>query len=206
MKKLSEKSVSYRIKAKGRGWSFTRKDFADLGSRSTLGSVLHRLRKKSQIRQIVPGLFDYPRFNPFLGEKPLSPDVDQVAQAIGRKFGWRIQASGPLAQNLLGLSTQVPARAIYLSDGPNRTYLIGKTTLVFKHTALKETGFKLRETQLLVQALKSLGPNNITPEVIAKLRRWLPKPMWAKVLKDARIATGWVHALIQKIVANKSGE
>jgi hypothetical protein len=91
----------------------------------------------------------------------VSPDIDQVAQALARKFGWRIQPGGAMAQNLQGLSTQVPARAVYLSDGPNRTYRIGDTTLIFKHTALKEAGFKLRESGLIVQALKSLGPDRV---------------------------------------------
>lgn len=104
-----------------------------------------------------------------------------------------------MAQNLLGLSTQVPARVVYLSDGPDRTYRIGKTTLVFEHTALKEAGFKLRESGLIVQALKSLGRNRITPEVIAALRKRVPRSLRPKLLIDTRTATGWVHAAIQRI-------
>jgi hypothetical protein len=201
-----EKSVLYRIRSRGRGWSFTRNDFSDLGARSTLGSVIHRLEKKGKIRRILDGLYDYPRFNPLLGEAPLSPDIDQVAQTLARKFGWRIQPSGSLAQNLLGISAQVPARAVYLSDGPNRSYSIGKTKLTFKHTALKETGFKRKESQLLVQALKSLGSTNVTPTVISKIRRWMPKSMWNKVLKDTQTATGWVRAVIQNIAKEQSHE
>jgi Family of unknown function (DUF6088) len=106
--------------------------------------------------------------------------------------------------NLLGLSNQVPARAVYLSDGPDRTYRIGKTALVFKHTALKEAGFKLRESALIVQALKSLGPDRITPEVSAKIRHWLPSRLRAKVLADTRTATGWVRAAMERILRNDS--
>jgi hypothetical protein len=134
----------------------------------------------------------------------LSPDIDQVAHALARKFGWRIQPDGAVAQNLLGLSTQVPARAVYLSDGPNRAYRIGNTTVVFEHTALKEAGFKLRESGLIVQGLKSLGPDRITPGVVSKIRRWLPKSLWAKVLTDTKTATGWVYAAIQRIAQKES--
>jgi len=104
-----------------------------------------------------------------------------------------------MAANLLGLSTQVPARAVYLSDGPDRSYKIGNTTLAFEHTALKEAGFKLRESGLIVQALKSLGPEWITSEVISKIRAWLPKALRTKVLADTRTATGRVYAAIQQI-------
>ncbi len=127
-----------------------------------------------------------------------------MAHALARKFGWRIQASGSLAQNLLGLSTQVPARAVYLSDGPDRTYRVGKTTLAFEHTALKEVGFKRPESSLIVQALKSLGPEHVTPEVVSKIRKWLPSELRTKVLADTRTATGWVHAAIQRITREQS--
>jgi hypothetical protein len=182
---------------------FSPRDFTDLGGRATIDSTLHRLERKGAIRRVIRGIYDYPRFSDLLDQQ-LSPDVDQVARAQARKFGWRIQPSGAMAQNLLGLSTQVPARAVYLSDGPNRTYRIGNTTLVFKHTALKEAGFKLRESGLIVQALKSLGSDRVAPDVIAKIRRWLPSRIRAKVLMDTRTATGWVRAAIQQIVQDES--
>ena len=118
---------------------------------------------------------------------------------MARKFRWRIQPSGATALNYLGLSTQVPARAVYLSDGPDRVYQIGKTALAFEHTALKESGVKLKESGLIVQALKSLGQEQITPEIIAKLRTWLPESLRAKVLTDTKTATGWVYSAIQQI-------
>jgi hypothetical protein len=203
MPQTIDKSTSSRIYGHGRGWVFSPRDFADLAGRSTIDSELHRLANKGTIRRVIRGIYDYPRFSDLLDQK-LSPDIDLVAQALARKFGWRIQPGGAVAQNLLGLSTQVPARAVYLSDGPDRTYRIGKTTLVFEHTALKETVFKLRESGLIVQALKSLGPNRITPDVISTIRQWLPRNLRTKVLADTRTATGWVHAAIQRIVKEKS--
>ena len=135
---------------------FSPRDFLDLGERATIDSALHRLAAKGQVRRVIRGLYDYPRFSELLKQQ-LSPEIDQVARALARKFRWRIQPSGATALNLLGLSTQVPSRAVYLSDGPDRNYKIGSTSLVFEHTALKEAGFNLRESGLIVQALKSLG-------------------------------------------------
>jgi hypothetical protein len=170
----------------------------DLGERATIDSALHRLAQKGEVRRVIRGIYDYPRFSELLKQQ-LSPDIDQVARALARKFRWRIQPSGATALNLLGLSTQLPARAVYLSDGPDRSYKIGNTDLVFEHTALKEAGFKLRESGLIVQALKSLGQERITPEIIAKVRAWLPTSLRPKVLADAKTATGWVYAAIQQI-------
>ena len=104
--------------------------FPNLGPRSSIDSSLYKLEGSNKIRRVLRGIYDYPRFSDFL-KKSVSPDLDQVLHALARKFAWRIQPDGATAQNLLGLSTQVPAQIIYLSDGPNRSDKIGKTALVF---------------------------------------------------------------------------
>ena len=155
-----EKTIAYRIKGTGVGWAFSPRDFLDLGGRPTVDSALHRLEKRGEIRRVIRGVYDYPRFSKLL-DQHLSPDIDQVARALARKFRWRIQPGGATALNFIGLSTQVPARAVYLSDGPDRAYQVGNSALVFEHTASKESGVKLKESGLIVQALKSLGQSGL---------------------------------------------
>ncbi len=198
MNQSSENRILNRIRGTGSGWSFSPRDFLDLGERATIDSALHRLTAKGQVRRVIRGIYDYPRYSELLKQQ-LSPDIDQVARALARKFRWRIQPSGATALNLLGLSTQVPARAVYLSDGPDKSFKVGNTTLAFEHTALKEAGFKLGESGLIVQALKSLGQERITPEVISKIRTWLPTSLRPRILTDTKTATGWVYSVIQQI-------
>ena len=194
MDQSTEKKAYNRIRGRGRGWAFSQHDFARLGSRSAIDIALYRLLRKGVIRRVIRGIYDYPR-----SSELLSRQLGQVAQALARKFGWRIQPSGIAAENILGLSMQVPSKLVYLSDGPSRRYKIGQTALEFEHTALKETGFKLRESSLIVQALKSLGAEHITPEVLAKIRTWLRADLRSQVLSDTRTATGWVYTAIRKI-------
>ncbi len=123
----------------------------------------------------------------------------EVAQALARKSGWRIQVSENTALNLLGLSTQVPVQATYLSDGPSKTYLIGKRELIFKKRILKESGFKHSESELVVQALKALGEKRITAEIRRKLHQAIPSSKWPKILRDARTAPAWVCDVIRTI-------
>ena len=192
-----EKALS-RIYGNGRGWAFSQNDFAALGSRLAIDSSLCRLEKKGLVRRVLRGVYDYPRYSAVLG-KPIAPDIDQVAHALARKFAWRIQPDGATAQNLLGLSTQVPARVVYLSDGPNRSYAIGNTPLAFEHTALKEAVFKLRESRLVVQALKAFGEKRITPKLISQIRAQFDRALRQRMLLDTKTATGWVYAAIQQI-------
>lgn len=198
MEKTIEERIVSRIYGNGRGWAFSQADFADLGGRSAVDLVLHRREKEGLIRRVIRGIYDYPRISELLG-KAVSPDLDQVASALARKFAWRIQPDGATAQNLLGLSTQVPARAVYLSDGPDRSYRVGNTTLTFAHTALKEAAFRLPESRLIVQALKSLGEDRITPATIEHIREKYDPALRQRILVDTRTATGWVYAAIQEI-------
>ncbi|MCK4659388.1 MAG: hypothetical protein KAV82_07690 [Phycisphaerae bacterium] len=198
MAQSTEQKLLGKIYGKGRGWVFSQKDFARLASRGAIDIALHRLLAKGTIRRVIRGIYDYPPYSDLL-EAEMGPDIDQVAGALARKFGWRIQPSGPAAQNLLGLSTQVPAMYVFLSDGPDRSYEIGTTSLAFKHTALKEAGFRYHESALIVQALKSLGADGIRPRGIARIRKWLDPQLRGKILADTSTATGWVYAAIRKI-------
>ena len=70
--------------------------------------------------------------------------------------------------------------------------MIGKTSLAFEHTVLKEAGFKLHESRLVVQALKAYGGARITPKILALIRKKLePKPR-QRILLDTKTSTGWV--------------
>lgn len=198
MEKSIENKIVKSISSHGRGWSFSAKDFVHLGSRAGIDLALHRLMNKGTIRRVIRGIYDFPKYSSLLNQT-LSPDLDAVANALARKFGWRIQVTGASALNLLGISTQVPGRVVYISDGPVRILEIGKSTLEFKSTSLKESGFELRESSLIVQGLKSLGTDRITPEVITSIRKWISPRLRARVLRDTQATTGWVQAAIAKI-------
>jgi len=131
--------------------------------------------------------------------KSVAPDINQVAHALARKFGWRIQPDGATAQNLLGLSTQVPAHVLYLSDGPTRSYKVGQTTILFRTHGTQGGGFKLPESRLVVQALKAYGEGHITPRIISSIRKTIAPGLRHRILLDTKTATGWVFAAIQEI-------
>lgn len=197
MQSVDIKIIS-RIYGHGRGWAFSSKDFSSEFGGANIDKALSDLTKQGKIRRVCRGMYDYPKYSDLLGQE-LSPDFDQVARAFARKFNWRIQPSGDAALNLLGLSTQVPGKYVYLSDGPNRSYVIGNYTLDFKKTVLKEVGFKFRESGIIVQALKALGKERITPELLDKFRKSVDRDLCPKILKDTKTVTGWVYDCIKQI-------
>ena len=197
MQAIENKIIS-RIYGRGKGWAFTKTDFVAEFGEDNIHKSLSSLAKSGRIRRVIRGVYDYPRYSDLLKQE-LSPDLDQVAQALARKFNWRIFPSGDAALNLLGLSTQVPAKWVYLSNGPDREYKIGKHILSFKKSALKDLGFSERESGLIVQALKALGKDNIDKKVMAALRKRLVGKNCARILKDTRTVTGWVYKIIKEI-------
>lgn len=141
-----------RIYGNGRGWAFSRKDFALLGNADLIDKSLSILAQKGTIRRVMRGLYDYPRYSKWL-QQSLEPDIDQVAHALARKYGWSIQVTGNAALNIMGLSTQVPTRYLYLSDGSSKAYLIGAVELEFKKARYSLLNTKRQDSALLVQAL-----------------------------------------------------
>lgn len=197
MQAIDNKVIS-RIYGRGRGWAFTKIDFVSEFGEDNIHKSLSSLEKSGRIRRVCRGVYDYPRYSDLL-KQDLSPDMDQVAQALARKFNWRIFPSGDVALNLLGLSTQVPAKWVYLSDGPNREYKLDKQTLSFKKTVLKDLGFSLRESGLIVQALKALGKEHVDAKVITSLRNRLNAKDCKRILNDTRTVTSWIYKIIKQL-------
>jgi len=192
----------YFISGHGSGWAFSANDLLKKFSRQQADNVLSDLVKEGKIRRVCRGIYDYPKYSEFL-KQDLSPDIDQVARAFARKFNWRIEILGDTALNMLGLSTQVVAKYVYLSDGPGRTYDILGTTLEFKKSSLKNIGFKYKESSLIVQALKALGKERITDDVIETIRKRIEPKMYSKILKDTQSSTVWIYETIKQICREK---
>ena len=188
----------YQISGHSRGWSFSANDFITVYTRDRIDEQLKYLAKIGKIRRICRGIYDYPKYSELL-KQYLSPDIDQVAYAYSRKFNWRIEISGESALNPLGLSTQVPGRYLYLSDGPNRSYDIMGTILEFKKSVLKDIGFKHKESSLIVQALKALGKERISENIIAQIRSKIDAKLFKTILKDTSTSTGWIYDAIKQI-------
>ena len=195
-------SIERRLKEHGRGYAFTRKDMLDLANSGTLGRILARLVEDGMIRRIDRGLFDYPRINEKLGGQ-LSSDIDQVAQALARKFRWTIVPQGALAANRLGLSQQVPARYVYLSDGPTKQVKIGNRTIRFQHARPKDLRTDSVLSATVIQALRHLGRDAVDENVIRPIRDTLTAQDRKRLVEDTRYGTDWIHRIAKQLAGDR---
>ncbi len=189
-----ERKILALLRRWGRGCVFSNSDFFHLGSDSNISWCFSQLKKSGIIRPLWRGLYDFPPFSALLQEE-LAPDLHLVATALARKHKWHIQPSGNAALNYWGLSTQVPTRILYFSDGPSRKFSIEGRTLEFKHISGKESHLGNSECELFIQAIKELGEAALTDDYKGQILSLLTPKLKAQVEKALPLLTEKVRTI-----------
>jgi hypothetical protein len=189
--------IAQRVQRSAGGTVFTPASFTALGSRAAIDKALQRLAVEGGLRRLSRGLYDKPRHDELLGT--LWPSVDTVVRALVGKHKLRVQPAGVYAANLLGLSEQVPAKVVLLTDGVSRTVRAGPMRIALKRTSPRNMAAANRLSGLVIQAFKSLGREHITPQRLAHLRKTVPASERARLLKDLDLAPGWMRPMLREL-------
>ena len=177
--------------------AFTTYDFFDLANYKTISKSLELLEDEGFLRRVKRGIYYKPRFN----EKLLIEcklDLNDVALAIARQYNWIIIPSGNYALNLIGLSTQVPNKIVFISNGPYREYEIGAKKIIFKHTTTREISSLRKNNLITIQAIKELGKNNINVDDIKILNRFLDYEDKEEILNGIR-TTSRIYEILRSV-------
>ena len=180
--------VLYRIRGTGRGSVHVPRDFLDLGSREAVDLALHRLAKKGISRRLARGLYDFPEQHPVLG--PLSPSADTIAEALAGRDRTRLQPAGAYAANALGLSEQVPAKAVFLTDGASRTVKVGPMTIQLRRTTPRNMAAAGQLSGLVIQAFRELGKEHVTPARVEHLKRHAAGRQASRAAEGSQVGPG----------------
>lgn len=178
--------------------AFTASDFLEFARYDAIRKSLDRLEDCGQIRRIIRGVYDRPRINRRFNI-PEPPKIEDVAYAIARQYNWHICPSGNFALNKLGLSTQVPAQYVFVSNGPYVSYIIEGTRLIFKHTTSREIIMFSHITQLVIQAIKAIGRRNISQDDILHFRKTLNHEDKKTLLNEGIRTSIWIYEIIKEI-------
>jgi len=191
--------VKKRVQYAKDGSVFIPSDFFDIAESVKINMCLDRLEETGELQRVMRGIYVKPRYSELLN-KNVPPRSDDIAKAIARNYGWTIVPCGDTALNMLGLSTQVPAVWLYVSDGPYKTYEAEGMMLKFKHTDNKNEIINISyKTALVVQALKALGKSNVTDKELRSISKLLTENEKAQMLMEAKRVTAWVYEIIRKI-------
>lgn len=188
--------VKNRVFEKGQGEILTIRDFDDIPENDIVRKTLSRLTQEGKIKRLANGIYIVPKVTAF---GVLNPTLDDIAHSIAEKERVKIMPTGDTALNVLGLSTQVPMKAIYLTDGTRRIYHVGNRDILFKRVAPKNFQFKTRLMTLLNVALKQLGEQNVTNDTLSKISELLKKSNITErnsMIEDLNLSPRWIKELL----------
>ncbi|MBI9093740.1 MAG: hypothetical protein JEY71_02550 [Sphaerochaeta sp.] len=164
--------------------------------KAVLRVLLSRFITEGLLERLGPGIYLYPRYSKLL-QKNVTPSIDDIVQAIAFKEKSRIAPSGSYSMYKLGLSTQVPTVAVFLTDGsPRKIMLKDGRTIVFKSTTAKNLAFTNTLMQLLVSSLKEIGKTSISSDQLSKIRAILAKVHGDDFKANIQLAPEWIQKLL----------
>jgi len=147
--------------------------------------------------RVARGLYDVPRRHPIVGVT--APSVDKVAKALAGKAATRLQPTGAYAANLLGVSDQVPAKVVFLTDGRSKRVRLGKLDIVLKQTSPRNMATSGRISGLVIQALRYLGEVHVNEDTVKRLDRKLSADDRKQLSKDLAYAPAWIGDIMRRL-------
>lgn len=176
------------------GTPLAAKELLHLGNRAAVDQALSRLVRRGALLRAGRGVYVVPVENRF-GIR--APSATRLVEGLANQRGETIVPHGAAAANILGLTTQIPMRAVYLTSGRNRRLKLGAQTIELRHAPTWQLMFPGRTAGEVVRALAWLGPEE-SGEAIRKLRSKVPSSELEKVVSvRARLPT-W---MAQKVSA-----
>ncbi len=155
----TENNVSNYIQFKPKGTLLFPDDFSHLGTPAAIRKALQRLKEKGVIKSVTHGIYIRPKTNKLIDE--VMPSKKEVAKAIAKRDKVRILPAESYALNKLGLSTQVPMNAVFLTDGAARKIKIDYGMITFKRTTPKNLATIGKISGLVIQALKEIAKERL---------------------------------------------
>lgn len=182
---------------------FFANDFLDIASNATVRQILKRLADEDKIKRVIDGFYYNPKYSELIGEYE-AVSIHELVLAIARKYNWNIAPYSSTALNLLGLSTQVPTHYKYISSGRYKEYKIGDTVLEFKKVNPGEIANMSLKTATVIQAIKSLGKENINAQVMQKIRENLTQEERTDLMNESKSVPAWIYEVIREICEGKN--
>ncbi len=143
-----------------------------LGKRAAIDQTLSRLQRRGQLLRVARGIYVLPVQTRFGSH---APGTARVIEGLARQRGETIVPHGAAAANALGLTPQVPTRAIYLTSGPDRQLQLGRQTVELRHAPAWQLLFPGQPAGDAVRALAWSGPEE-APQSLEELRSRLSGP------------------------------
>jgi hypothetical protein len=177
-------------------------NFSKYGTDAAIRHTFSRLCKEKILIRLSAGIYLYPAIDKEIGV--IYPSIEKIAKTIAKQEKARIIPTGVFALNALGLSTQIPMRVVFLTDGtPRMINIEGEASIKFKKIAPKYLSFKSKLMSLIVFALREIGENKTTNEQLEKIKNLLKNEKKEIIINDLKLAPAWVKNTISKLIKDE---
>ncbi len=182
------------------GTIFIPDDFTTCGTPDAVRSGLSRLCRNGALCRFAKGIYYIPAYDKWDGSLR-EPSLDAIALKIARRDNARVIPTGVYALNKLGLSTQVPANIIYITDGSARQMKFGEgKSITFRHSNdLGKFAYQSQLMQLAVLAMREIGEKNITKEQKDIIKKLITEDVSEQDFNhDIVLAPTWIKTILQR--------
>ncbi len=169
-----------------------------LGGRAAVDQALSRLVKRGRLLRAGRGLYVRPVGSRF-GAR--APSVEKVVEAMAVHRGEIIASNGAAAANALGLTTQVPIRAVYLTSGPSRKLHLGQQVVELRHAPRWQLTLAHRPAGEAVRALAWLGPTK-AEAALRTIKNKLPPAAFGELVSAGHLLPTWLAQSVSKLAAH----
>lgn len=166
-----------------------------------VAKLLAQFEKEGLIARIAKGVYVKAKRTRF---GIVYPSTFELVKEIAKRDKAIVFPAGETAANKLGFSTQVPMNACFITSGTPRKLKLGNRTVTLKHGVPKNFAYKGKLMPELVQALRSIGEDNVTDVVEKRVAQLLSETPEAETIEhDLLLAPVWVRQIIKRNIKNK---
>lgn len=196
MKTSIYSQIESRVKRSGPGQLILPTDFKDFGTSTAIRKTLSRLVEQKVLVRMGQGIYVVPIQDKIFGE--VLPSIEEIAASLAKKERVKIMPTGQYALNKIGLSTQVPMKMVFLTNGTKKSISIGKSSIVFQPTTAKKMAMTGTISSLLFLGLAELDLDQLSELEIEKIINLLEKEDAKKLKHDLKLAPSRISDFVIK--------
>ena len=195
MERLSETVLRY-AQRQPEGAPVLAKGLLHLGNRAAVDQALSRLVRRGALLRVGRGVYVLPVENRF---DRRAPSVEKTVKGLAAARGERIANNGAMAANVLGLTTQVPVKRVFLTSGSSRTLMLDRERIELRHAPPWQLALADRRAGEAIRALAWLGRDKAAP-VTGVVRQRLSEDERRELGSVSAQMPGWLAGPVSAVV------
>lgn len=195
------RQIEAKVKRSKPGQIFIPSDFKDLGTSTAIRKALSRMVEQKVLIRMGQGVYATAVYDKVFGQ--ILPSLEEIAASLAKKEHVKIMPTGQYALNKIGLSTQVPMKMVFLTNGTKKHINIGNGSIIFQPTTSKKLAMIGSISSLLFLGLEEMDLNQLSESEKEKIINLLQKEDAKKLKHDLKLAPAKISDFVIKNFVKK---